>query len=72
MKVLLNKVRCKLCLDEIESTDQHNLAWCTCKNIAISGGSKAIRRHGATNASLDQYDELSQWEYENPRDLDFM
>lgn len=72
MKVLLNKVRCRLCLDEIVSTDKVNLAWCKCKNIAISGGSTSLRRYGATNKALDEYDELSKWEYENSQDLDFL
>ena len=72
MKVLLNKVRCRLCLDEIVSTDELNLAWCKCNNIAISGGSKVMRRHGANEQSLDEYDELSKWEYDCPNDLEFM
>lgn len=37
-KVIVNKVRCKKCIDITESKHNHDLVYCRCGMIAIDGG----------------------------------
>ncbi len=38
-----NRAKCKLCNDIIESHHQHDYVSCSCKEIAVDGGSEAFR-----------------------------
>ena len=58
------------CKDIIEVKKEKEYAWCSCRDIAISGGLKELRRHTA-NAQAD-YTELSKYKYENQDDWDFL
>ena len=69
---LQNKVRCQLCNEVIESLTEDDFVWCSCGNIAVSGGLKWLKRNGADYAALDKYDELSKYEYDNPDSVEFM
>lgn len=42
----MNKVKCLLCKDIIESTYTHDYVECKCGNIAVDGGSDYARRIG--------------------------
>jgi hypothetical protein len=56
MKILLNKVRCNLCNDEIESKFTHDFKWCSCGNVAVDGGKEYLKR---SYKNKDAYTELS-------------
>ena len=51
-----NKVRCLACNDVIRSRNQHDFVWCSCKNVAVDGGSWYLRRVGGQQG----YEELSE------------
>ncbi len=50
-----NKIQCKKCGDIIESTDVHDLKYCSCKSVAVDGGPEYMKRIGNAN----DYVELS-------------
>lgn len=56
--ILVNKVRCDKCGDEIESTHVHDFKQCSCENIFVDGGKEYLRRGG----TLEHYTELSEYE----------
>lgn len=56
MKILLNKIRCNKCDDEIESKSVHDFKFCKCGAVAIDGGLYYLRRLGK---SKNDYTELS-------------
>lgn len=56
MKIILNKIRCNKCGDEVESTFTHDFKWCKCKSVAVDGGLDYLRR--LANCK-DYYTELS-------------
>jgi hypothetical protein len=60
MNIILNKIRCKNCLDEIESVSLHDFKLCKCGKVGIDGGKWYLRRIGH---ELD-FDELSVFEEE--------
>ena len=41
-----NKIRCKKCLDEIQSMHRHDFRWCSCQNVFIDGGQDYLRYGG--------------------------
>mgnify|MGYP003334634662 CR=1 FL=1 len=43
-----NSAECNNCHDHIESTDRHELVWCSCGSIFVDGGHAYIR-HGYFN-----------------------
>ena len=45
-KIVRNSARCDMCGDEIESMHRHDFKWCTCRNIAVDGGTEYLRRVG--------------------------
>lgn len=42
--IFLNQVKCLSCGDVITSQNQHDFVWCSCKNVAVDGGSWINRR----------------------------
>lgn len=54
-KIITNKIKCKKCGDEIESTYRHDFKMCSCESVAVDGGKDYLRRIGET----DDIDELS-------------
>ena len=56
-KILVNKARCKLCNDIIESTHRHDFVRCKCGEIFVDGGLEYLRR-GAN--SFDNFIGLSE------------
>lgn len=45
-RILVNKIRCNLCGDEIESTSVHDFKWCKCGAVAVDGGHEYMKRCG--------------------------
>lgn len=68
-KVIVNKVRCKKCIDITESKHNHDLVYCRCGMIAIDGGTdyqKFLWGMNATEeiAEVDEYIDFSYTIYE--------
>jgi hypothetical protein len=57
MAILRNRVRCRRCGDEVESTHRHHFARCRCGVIAVDGGRVYLRRVG----NLEDFEELSEF-----------
>ena len=55
-KILVNAIKCKLCGEIIESTEQHEYVSCKCGACAVDGGLEYLRR---SFQSKDCYFELS-------------
>lgn len=56
--IILNKIRCKLCGDVIESKHTHDYVTCSCKSCAVDGGRGYLRR---CYKEKDCYEELSEY-----------
>mgnify|MGYP001557848990 CR=1 FL=1 len=57
-QILVNKIRCNHCGDEIESKSVHDFKWCKCHTVAVDGGHDYLKRCFMTNPDVD-YTELS-------------
>lgn len=55
-KILLNKVRCNLCGEEIESKSTHHFVFCKCKTVGVDGGLDYLKR---TAPNRESFTELS-------------
>ena len=42
--IFLNRVKCLSCGDIITSQNRHDFVWCSCKSVAVDGGSWMNRR----------------------------
>lgn len=45
-KVIVNKIKCNLCGDIIESKSGHDFRYCKCGAVAVDGGKSYLRRCG--------------------------
>lgn len=54
-RIVLNSIRCKQCLEIIESIDDHDYVTCACGKVGVDGGRQYLRRTG----SPEDYEELS-------------
>ena len=43
-RIKVNKIRCKLCGDVIESKNVHHMVWCRCGAVAADGGTAYLKR----------------------------
>lgn len=59
-KILVNKIRCNKCGDEIESTHRHDFKFCKCGAVAVDCGLDYLRRCG----DLKGFTELSEYDGE--------
>lgn len=57
-KIIINKIKCKNCGDEIESTYTHDFKFCKCGRVAVDGGHSYLRR--CFTNSIDDYEEMSE------------
>lgn len=57
-KIIRNAIKCKNCGNVIESTNTHDLKFCSCKNVAVDGGNVYLRRY--FKISQDDFEELSE------------
>ncbi len=46
MSIIINKIKCKKCGDEIESKSVHDFKSCRCGAVAVDGGHNYLRRCG--------------------------
>jgi hypothetical protein len=60
-RLVLNKIRCNKCGDEVESTHRHDFKRCKCGEVAADGGLDYIRRMGGR----EDFTELSEYEEES-------
>lgn len=58
-RLLVNKARCAVCLDVIQSVHRHDWQACRCGAIFVDGGT-SYQRYGADN--LEDFVDLSVWE----------
>jgi tRNA(Ile2) C34 agmatinyltransferase TiaS len=58
MTILVNKAKCKLCGDIIESKYRWDFKYCKCGAIAVDGGHDYLRRIGDPKNCI----ELSEYE----------
>jgi hypothetical protein len=58
-QIKVNKVRCKLCNDIIESKSVHDFRTCKCGAVSVDGGKEYLRR---CFQSEDIFEELSEFE----------
>ena len=56
MKILVNKIRCNKCGDEIESHSVHDFKFCKCGAVAVDGGHEYLKRCG----NLEDVTDLSE------------
>lgn len=42
--IFLNQAKCLLCGDVITSNHRHDFVWCSCKSLAVDGGSWYTKR----------------------------
>ena len=56
IKIILNKIKCKKCGDEIESCSVHDFKFCKCGAVAVDGGVEYLKRSG----NREEWEELSQ------------
>lgn len=61
-KIIVNKIKCKICGDVIESTYRHDFKFCKCGAVAVDGGKDYLRRLG-----YEDYEELSEIEKEDKK-----
>ena len=43
-KIITNMVKCNHCGSVIESVYRHDFVWCSCKKVAVDGGTEYLRR----------------------------
>lgn len=60
LKILVNKIKCNHCGDEIESKHVHDFKWCSCKTVAIDGGKSYLKRSFVN--SPNDFTDLSEYE----------
>lgn len=59
-KIVVNKIKCNHCGDEIESKSVHDFVWCKCGTVAVDGGKEYLKR--CFKHSTDDYTDLSKSE----------
>lgn len=48
-EIWLNRAKCKICNDVVQSNNQHDFVTCKCGKIAVDGGSQYLKRMGNPN-----------------------
>ena len=59
-KVSVNKAKCLICGEVLESKFPHDFKTCKCENLSVDGGLDYIRR-GYKNK--DSYEELAEYKF---------
>lgn len=65
-KILVNKIRCNHCGDEIESKTVHDFKWCKCQTVAVDGGHCYLKR--SFKNSPNDFTDLSVCENEENKE----
>jgi len=53
MTIITNMIKCTKCKDIIESKNRHDFVWCSCKSVAVDGGTAYLRRLGNPGDFID-------------------
>jgi len=53
MTIITNMIKCTKCNDVIESKNRHDFVWCSCKSVAVDGGTAYLRRLGNPGDFID-------------------
>lgn len=64
-KIVSNKVRCIACGSVLESTGPHDIKFCKCGYVGITGGCERLGRYG----HLECIEDLSEFEDEGEENL---
>lgn len=61
-RIVRNRAQCNVCKDIVESLHRHDYRTCTCRSIAVDGGTDYIRRVGAVRdiTELTEYEEYDE------------
>lgn len=51
--IFLNQAKCLKCSDVITSSHRHDFVWCSCKSLAVDGGSAYSKR---------LFNKIGEWE----------
>lgn len=63
-KLIRNAIRCKKCLDEIESRHVHDFKYCECGSVFVDGG-REYCRYGYPGGKIEDWIEfLTEYEEE--------
>ena len=62
LRPIVNKIRCKYCIDILESKSVHDFRQCSCGACFTDGGHKYIRRGYLGEKPEDCYEDLSTYE----------
>ena len=54
--ITINKAKCLICDDMIESTHRHDFVTCSCGNLSVDGGHDYLRR---CIGKIDMYEDMS-------------
>lgn len=57
-RIIVNKIKCNLCGDVIESKYTHDYKVCSCGSVSVDGGLEYLRRGYKT--SPEDFEELSE------------
>lgn len=57
MKLIRNAIKCKRCGDIIESKSRHDFKQCSCKYVAVDGGTE----DGHIIGNPEDYEPLQEW-----------
>lgn len=52
--IFLNQAKCLVCGDVIASNHRHDFVWCSCKGLAVDGGSWMSRRYIPSNSDYEE------------------
>ncbi|MCR5704228.1 MAG: hypothetical protein K6G85_06360 [Eubacterium sp.] len=68
-KIVINKAKCKICGDILESTSRHDFKQCKCKSMAVDGGHDYISRawdpqYGDKDDIIEEMNEVEELNYE--------
>ena len=56
IKIIRNRIKCKICGEIIESTSVHDFKVCSCESCAVDGGHDYLKRSG----NRENWEELSE------------
>lgn len=64
-KILLNKVKCNICGEEIESKSTHHFVFCKCNTVGVDGGLDYLKRTAPTRESFTELSIVTDIEEED-------
>ncbi len=59
-KIIVNKIKCNLCGDIIESVHVHDYRRCKCGACAVDGGKEYLRRCAPNREAFEELSEVKE------------